>query len=1016
VTIRFHESISFLKIAMKTFLVLVIIALQCPSLFCQTVANLQVGHDSWTFKEGAPTNVMSLAQAGDGFLWLGTTSGLYRFDGVRFETFNSPFGDQLLSTNLRALFAPASGGLWIGYLFGGFSFVNNGRVKNYNSDPASPTGTVSNFAQDRNGILWAATTSGMWKFEHSTWRQIQTGYFHMAAFDREGVLWAFTAGKLFYLRPGRNEFQLAEENPAFTETYFTVDADGVVVTRPATEQQAPKSGSSAEERLPYYPVLRNKCEQLVDRANSIWVLCSQPRVLRLTPEQGYGFLNKANTSNSESYELQPYERSKLVDREGNVWFGDPTGLHRFFYSPFVKQVLPKPRIDFFAVAADDNGAVWTSVGVSGLYHLSGGKTDILKKEAYWQVAYRAPDATFWFGGDQGLFHLVKGNLVRTEFPREMASRGQFIQAITQDRNSGLWVSFGRHGLYRLANGVWTSFGGHEDLPRTGVVCEFTDSVGRVWFGYTNNQLAVLDGDHVRVFGPDDGVRVGNIIAIQGRTPAIWIGGEFGLQQFDGGAFHTITALHPERLRGISGIVEGADGGLWLNGLFGIVHIRQAEVSAALKDPAYRVVGEHFGRRDGMPGFFGQLRPLPSMIEGTDGRLWVATNNGLVWLDPAHPQKKVFLPNLTIQSVFADDKYYETGVPLTFPARTASVEINFSAVSLSNPEAVRFRYKLQEKDKDWHEVSTANSVAYRNLSPGHYHFIVNASDSNRVWSEQVANVNFTIQPTFYQTTWFLLLCIAVGLLVVWAVYRLRMGQVARAISVRFDERLAERTRIARELHDTLLQTVQGSKLVADDALEKSDDTTHLRRAMEQLSVWLGQATREGRAALNSLRASTMETNDLAADLRRATQECLLDRSMTVKFSVTGVAKDMHPIARDEIYRIGYEAIHNACEHSSASELEVALNYAQDLTLRVKDNGTGMEPAIVAKGKAGHFGLQGMRERAERIASKLTLVSSPGSGTEMTLVVPGRVIFRKLSATRFERIKTRLGLDPAADQHL
>jgi signal transduction histidine kinase/ligand-binding sensor domain-containing protein len=1000
---------------MRTFLILLIIAVQCPSLFCQRPANLQVGHDSWTFKEGAPTNVMALAQTSDGFLWLGTPSGLFRFDGVRFEPFNSPFGDQLLSTNVRALFAPASGGLWIGYLFGGFSFLNNGRVKNYNNDPASPTGTIYNFAQDRDGIVWSATTSGLWRFEHSTWQKIETGNFHFAAFDRDGALWALTEGKLFCLRPGRKQMQLVEQNPFFTpDTWFTLDLDGVVVTSPAKD---PKTSSNPEDRLPAYPVLKKDCEQTIDRTNSVWIVCSQPPVLRLTAEQGYNFLNKANASNSESHNLFPYAHSRLVDREGNVWFGDAAGLHRFFYSPLVEQVLPEAPSESSALVAGDNGSVWSSNGVSDLYHLSNGKIVTLKKRANWQVAYRAPDDTLWFGGDGGLFRLDGGGLVETKFPPEMSNHGSFLQAITQDRNGAFWVSFGRHGLYRFADGVWTSFGGREDLPRTGVICEFTDSVGRVWFGYTNNQLAVLDGDRVQVFGPNDGVRVGNITAIHGRTSAIWIGGEFGLQQFDGGSFHTITALNPQALRGISGIIERADGDLWLNGLFGIFHIRRAEISAALKDPAYRVIGEHFGRREGMPGFFGQLRPLPSMIEAGDGRLWFAANNGrLVWLDPANPQKEVLQPTLTIQSVSGDDKFCEPGVPLTFPARTTSVEISFAAVSLSDPEAVRFRYKLQEKDKDWHEVVSANPVAYSNLSPGRYHFIVNASDTNGVWSDKVANVDFTILPTFYQTTWFFLVCIAAGLFAIFALYRLRMGQVARAISFRFDERLAERTRIARELHDTLLQTVQGSKLVADDALEKSDDATHLRRAMEQLSGWLGQATREGRAALNSLRTSTMETNDLAAGLRRATQECLLDRSMAVKFSVTGVAKDMHPIARDEIYRIGYEAIHNACEHSSASQLEVALNYAQDLTLRVNDNGAGIEPAIVARGKAEHFGLQGMRERAERIGSKLTLVSSPSSGTEMTLVVPGRVIFRKSSATRFERIRTILGLDPASDRRL
>jgi signal transduction histidine kinase len=319
------------------------------------------------------------------------------------------------------------------------------------------------------------------------------------------------------------------------------------------------------------------------------------------------------------------------------------------------------------------------------------------------------------------------------------------------------------------------------------------------------------------------------------------------------------------------------------------------------------------------------------------------------------------------------------------------------------------------DNNWQEAGTRRLISYSNLGPGSYRFRVIACNNDGVWNEVGATLNFSILPAWYQTIWFRMFYVLFALFVIWMLYRLRLRQVARAMSVRFDERLAERTRIARELHDTLLQTVQGSKLVADSALEKPNDAGHLHQAMRQLSGWLGQATQEGRAALNSLRTSSVETNDLVAGLRRATEECVIDQSIAVKFSIIGRAKDLHPIARDEIYRIGYEAIRNACEHSSASELEVSLNYTQDLTLRVKDNGAGIEAAVLTDGKAGHFGLQGMRERAERIRSKLTINSAPNSGTEMTLVVPGKVIFRKPGATLFERIKTIVGLDRSTDLH-
>ncbi len=226
---------------------------------------------------------------------------------------------------------------------------------------------------------------------------------------------------------------------------------------------------------------------------------------------------------------------------------------------------------------------------------------------------------------------------------------------------------------------------------------------------------------------------------------------------------------------------------------------------------------------------------------------------------------------------------------------------------------------------------------------------------------------------------------------WAIAR-------KIIELRLEERVSERTRITRELHDTFLQTIQGSKLVADDALEQSTDPIRMRRAMGQLSVWLERATQEGRAALNSLRTTTTQTNDLAEALRRVTEDSVIPSSMAVTFSVVGNAREMHPIVRDEIYRIGYEAIRNACTHSGASQLEVELRYAHDLTLRVNDNGVGIDPVIADSGKTGHFGLQGMRERTSRIGGKLTLGSSSSSGTEIRLMVPGGIVFRKTMATR------------------
>jgi PAS domain S-box-containing protein len=750
---------------------------------------VQVGHDSWSFQQGAPADVTCLAQTNDGFLWLGSPSGLFRFDGTRFEPFRSPFGDRLLSTNLYSLFAPPSGGLWVGYTFGGFSFLNKGRVTNY----ASEIGSVYGFAQDLDGIVWAGASSGLWRFDHSRWQPIgiewnaPAGAVAQVGFDSKGILWALvgsweTPKDLVYLLPGTRHFKTAERN--LSVDGFTWKPDRTVLTA----EVAPRvsgSGEGSYERLPAYPIT-SKNSQMVDRNNSVWIsLADKPVVVRLPEDSLLNVHNQASPAISETYNINPFTTAGLVGREGNIWFGDTKGIHRFFYTPFIRQEFPKEKSGSskLALVADDNGAVWISFGSLGntfkaeLYHVLGGKAERRLPQVTSSFAYRAPDKTFWFSGEHCLWHLVGGDFVRVNLPPEMVNQFEFLQTITGDQQGGIWVSFGRHGLYRLANGSWTPYGGREDIPKAAILFEFTDSLGRVWFGYMNSQLAVLDGDRVRRFGPGDDLQVGNITSIYGRGSKIWIGGEFGLEQFDQGRFRKIAAVDDQWLRGISGIVETPGGDLWLNAISGIFHIRKAEISEALKDSAYRVKGEHFGIREGLSGLATQLRPFPTVIEGADGRLWFALRNGVVWLDPAaHFEKWTVPAPITIQSVSADDKGYAPDAGLSLPAHTSSVQISYTAVSLSNPESIRFRYKLQETDNGWHEAAIATPVTYRNLPPGSYHFSVEASDTNGVWSGAPAYVAFTILPAFYQTTWFRLLCVAGCLAFLWGLYQLRMKQL------------------------------------------------------------------------------------------------------------------------------------------------------------------------------------------------------------------------------------------------
>jgi signal transduction histidine kinase len=444
-------------------------------------------------------------------------------------------------------------------------------------------------------------------------------------------------------------------------------------------------------------------------------------------------------------------------------------------------------------------------------------------------------------------------------------------------------------------------------------------------------------------------------------------------------------------------VETTNGDLWLNGLEGIFHLRREEIAEALKIPTYKVSGDRFGRQDGLPGLPSQLARMPTAFEGTDGRLWFAVRDGVVWLDPARASKTIPPPPVTIQSVSADDKGYELSQQLRFPARTSNVQISYAAVSLSDPEATRFRYKLREMDKDWHEVGTSNSVSYRNLLPGSYHFVVNASDTNGMWSDNTAAVDFTVLPAFYQTNWFRALCGLFLLGLLWAAYQYRVRQWHREFALTLEARVGERTRIARDLHDTLLQSFHAVLLRLQTVSQlQRERPAEAQGELDRTINEVAEAITEGRDTVQGLRESTIQENDLARAISTLGEELATDSSgnrPAFRVAAEGEARNLHPILRDEIYRIAGEALRNAFRHAHAHKVEVEIRYDDEqFRLRVRDDGRGIDPAVLShQGSEGHFGLRGMRERATLIGGKLTVWSEVEAGTEVELRVPAGLAY-------------------------
>jgi signal transduction histidine kinase len=608
-------------------------------------------------------------------------------------------------------------------------------------------------------------------------------------------------------------------------------------------------------------------------------------------------------------------------------------------------------------------------------------------------------------------------LRRIKLPREMNGQEIHLQAIAQDSRGGLWTSFGRHGLYRFANGTWTIGGGLANLPNSGVISEFADAFGRVWFGYTNNQIAMLEGERVQTFGPGENVRIGNVMAIYGRGAAIWIGGDLGLERYDHGEFKTITAIDNNLLRGISGIAEIGTGDLWINGLTGIVHIDPTEYARALKDSSYLVKGERFGGREGLPGTAPQIRPLPTAIVDDRGAVWFGLTRGVVRIDPAIRRYVPPVPPITIQSVTYDGKDYPLRSSINLPAHTSNITINYSAISLSDPEAIRVRYKLKNEDAGWHDSTAGSSATYRNLAPGTYEFLAEVSDRNGTWSGSAAALAFTILPSWYQTAWFRTTCGLASLLLLWIGYRFRVSRLERQFSIALEARVHERTRIARDLHDTLLQSVNALLLrlqTVSNVLPARPEEAKRRLdgAIEQAS----NAVTEGRDKVSELRSLASTGSSLEQAIADFMRDLLNipspDPRPEVLFQVDGRPTPLDPVIRDEVYRIAIEALRNAVTHARPKKIDVDIRYDDHrLRLRIRDDGAGIDPAVLGSNRnSGHWGLRGMRERAKLAGGRLRIWSQVDCGTEIELDVPTRSAsarVRRTGGSVLSRFRRRRG---------
>lgn len=950
------------------------------------VSTSQYLHASWTQEEGASLPaVQALAQTPDGYLWLGTATGLIRFNGVRFVNWAPKPGEELPSENIRHLNACSQGGLWIDtakgvarmdgahivrypaldkwlggfagpisvdhagdlWLAGGASAGGglahlraDGTLKVYGAADGLPDQKVQSLFESSRGDLWLGTHDGLcrWspgiKAECTVVRNLTILF--IAEADR-GVLVADGSGRrIVRIADGKMQTVLAKVGDASLDPLF----------------------------------LRR------DRDGNVWVGTAGQGLVRLFGGNSERLTHRDGLSSDVVSAL-------LEDREGNLWVGTPKGIDQL-REPKILHVSTQDGLSSDAVMEVESargGGVWA--GTSGGLDLLDGP-----RVTHYLMNSGLPTTTVMslFQGGDGLWVGTTGGLARQSgerFAEVRDERGEhlLIFAMTMDHAGDLILADARKGLLCLHDGVVRSlsFGGSENRHVYQVLAA---SNGVLWVGYYEGGISAREGESVRWYGPGQGLAQGPVEAIyEDHEGTIWVGTGSGVSRFRNGRWTTWTAAQGLPEGGVNGLQEDEEGGFWLVTSAGILRLSLPALDRIPDGSPAGLSFTLYGLTEGLRLPSSGNMANPRITKSNDGRLWLRVEDGIAVLDPRRIRMNRVPPPVVIEQLMVDGKPMDTEALTKTGFRGHEVQFTYTGLSLSVPEAVRFRYKLDGLDKDWTDAGTRRYVTYVNLPPAKYAFRVMACNNEGIWNRAGARLDFAIAPEFYQTRWFLPLCLLTASMMVWGIYQMRV----RSLVMRFKLVAQERARMTRELHDSLLQGFSGVvfQLEAVSRLFDSDPENgkrRLERAMEQAD----QSLLEARRAIMSMHLPELEGNTLPEALQAAGDRAVEGSPMLFHLTAKGNVRQLPYEIQANLYLVGREAISNAVSHSKGKKIGVQLAYsARRVILTIQDDGTGMDLESALK-KTDHRGVAGMHGRAKHIGANLTVDSRPGQGTRIELV--------------------------------
>jgi signal transduction histidine kinase/ligand-binding sensor domain-containing protein len=964
----------------------------------------EYAHEAWTLSDGTiPARPFAIAQGKDGFIWVGTGNGLLRFDGVRFLPWPAAGSEPLPSRQIFSLLGARDGSLWVG-TERGLSHFEHGRVTNLlEADEAD----VDHISADRqNGLwLWHSGSRAQQPLCHVEYNkpicfgpeagiQPQTTFSVLA--EDSGQVWIGTSTALLEWRQGQLETYplhgLEANANAEGVVALAADSDGAILVGVA--RNGPGLGLERFQNGALTPVTApgfdgsklDVLSLLVDRDNALWVGTSDNGIYRVYRDRAEHFSTADGLSGVSVRRL-------FQDGEGTVWAVTDKGIDHFRDRPVVS-IARRP--DFYSTEVDlvlttRDGSLWVG-GWQTLYMLREGAPTFAPAaqtltEKQITTVFEDGAGRMWVGIGDSLNTLRDGHFE----PVHMDDGGRvgMIVSMTQDRQGQLWaVALGppQRRVLRIDPAL-RSASEVKGLPASSKVTSDPDS--GIWLGLLTGELARYRDERLEVLhpahqGPPSRIKQlitepdGSVLASTG----------FGLLAWRAGSTAVMSTRNGLPCRQLFASILDASGNLWLYMQCGLVRIEAPELLKWWRDPAARLEVRTWDAADGAQG---ALAPFTGAARTHDGRLWFANNSTLQMIDPRLANRVPAAPPVYVEAFTADHRGYSIQGDATTPPLAHDFQIDYTAPSFASPRKVQFQYKLEGFDREWNDAGVRRQAFYTNLPPNSYTFHVKARNEGGAWSDNAAELRFMVQAAFYQTPAFKLLSVAVLLVAVWLGYLARIRHVKETLRGRMEARSAERERIARDLHDTLLQGIQALMFRLQTWAVDPEIPPRQQNEIETVASQTVNIVIEARERIIQVRHASARPGELAEALAAAGHAHGGRSEPQLEIRVAGQPRYLTPEAQEQLTGIGIEAINNAFQHSGASSITATVHYHRRwLRLTISDNGRGFRGGLEAA-EENHFGLVGMQERAALLNAVFSVDSREGAGTTVKVTAPARGVY-------------------------